>query len=661
MLRYTNYLNRIRNDIAAHPDPDATNKHDRLLVDVMNTANAEAEVVIPDALHRSGQQEIKHVSATTIAHLIEGKRIARTVRRLLPEGAGNQRLMIMHRNGFNRPMTEAAQTLGRLHAGVQWRATSSVLAGGGNCREHAEVAFEIARSLGLPVALVANHRADHVFAILYPDASDAVVIDPWTVFPSSCLLSDSSFHPNHQLDRHRAGNAVPAGFNLYNLGLLQQRMTHAVGSQVNTLHQIFTENHRQFYGLRSTALDNTLLEHGLMHYYQIPASAATPETVAEMTDLNRKLSENILHDAANHIGVTSTFTDLPAIGHLGNTGTFNERIWGKNKAIRSARNEVKVAARDEAVELALDGANASPLRCHTASVTKTAFRTKMKGLGVATVEYTATVTAQAKPMLWDTATHGPNILYRSNGQVSFSTIQAPQSLIDIMQTALAKGQRQQFPQRQRQVCPPPPYCHAEKTSMDARLMHECMNTIAVAVQHLGILQQQQPADRPQQELQMLEAIDDRFDDAPVSIKVKILMNMTNVLTGMHTTTLDRAIDCWVNWQHRTLPDDPAEKACQLLRNQWQQHLGDKRLEPALRHAVLQVTDAETVFDTAASYLTSPVLNRASVLAVMHGAVSRITETSKRAAAQARLDAIVLAQNPHRLSDMDLAFWWDTGS
>ncbi|EGF31738.1 hypothetical protein IMCC9480_3469 [Oxalobacteraceae bacterium IMCC9480] len=66
MLRYTNYLNRFRNDIAAHPDPDATQKHDRQLVEVMNAANAEAEVEIPYALHRSGQQEIKHVSGTTI-------------------------------------------------------------------------------------------------------------------------------------------------------------------------------------------------------------------------------------------------------------------------------------------------------------------------------------------------------------------------------------------------------------------------------------------------------------------------------------------------------------------------------------------------------------------------------------------------------------------
>lgn len=583
------------------------------------------------------------------------------MRRLLPEGAGNQRLMIVHSDGFNRPTTEAAQTLGLLHAGVQWRATSAVLAGGGNCREHAEVAFEIARSLGLPVALVANHSADHVFAVLYPDSPDAVVIDPWTVFPSSCLLTDSSFHPNHQLDRHRAGDAVPAGFNLHNLGLLQQRMSHIAGAQTHTLRQIFTENHRLFHGIRAAALDHTLLDHGLMHYYQIPLSAATPETVAEMADLNRQLSEKILHDAANHVGVTSTFTDLPAIEHLGNTGTSNERTWGKNKAIESAGTDAKLLARTEAAKLALDGANATPLRRHTASVTKTAFRTKMKGLGVASVEYTATVTSRAKPMLWETATHGPNILYQSNGQVSFSTIQAPPSLIDTMQAALEKGRRQHFPQRQRRVSPPPPHRHAETTSMDARLMHECMNTIAFAVQHLGTLQQQQPTDRPLRELKMLEAIDDRFDDAPVSIKVKILMNMTNVLAGMHSTTLDRAIDCWINWQHRTLPDDTAEKACQLLRNQWQQHLDDKRLEPALRHAVLQVTDAETVFDTAASYLTSPVLNRASVLAVMHDAVSHITDTSKRAAAQARVDAIVLAQNPHSLSNMDATFWWDTAS
>jgi hypothetical protein len=61
--------------------------------------------------------------------------------------------------------------------------------------------------------------------------------------------------------------------------------------------------------------------------------------------------------------------------------------------------------------------------------------------------------------------------------------------------------------------------------------------------------------------------------------------------------------------------------------------------------VLQVIDAESVFDAAAVHLTNPAMDRDMILTVMHDAKSHIGTSSKREAAQARLDSLVLAEDP----------------
>ncbi len=645
MQRYIHHLNRIRTDIATHPEQDAQIKHRRLLDHYMESANAEPEVDIPAALHRAGEQEIKRVNDTTIRRLIQGKYIARTVRHLLPEGAGNQRLMLIHSNGFNRPTTEAAQILAKLHPGISWGANSALIAGGGNCREHADVTFALARSLGLPVDLLVNHSADHAFAVLYPSTPDAVVIDPWTIFPSSCLLSDSPFSPDKLLEAYRPDDEIPTSFNLHYLSELQQRLDNDCGP--NTLKQIFAEKHRQYHGLGSDLLDKMLLDNGLLHYYQLPNHLRSAQGEKAIEEVQRALTEKIFHHTANRVGITTTFTELPPVIHMGNTGTSHQRTWAKNIALRSARIATQKAALNEASQLALEGANTSTDRRHTASVTKTMSHTEMKGLGIATVEYTATVTSQAKPMLWDTLTHGPNILYQSTGQGSFSTIRAPQSLINDIQVALTKAQQCDFPASQRRTPPPRATINTAREGIDGYLRHACMNAIAQALTQFGTLQSQQPAppDRALQERELLRGIDDRFDDATARIKVKVLMNMANMLVNTDPSNLDLTMTYWVAWQQRTLPEDPADKACQLLHQTWELSLGDHRVEPVLRRGALQVIDAAALFDTASNHLTNPVLNRDAVLAVMHDAKSHIRDSNKLAAAQARLDSLVLEQDP----------------
>lgn len=645
MQRYTHHLNRIRHDIATHPEPDAQTTHRQILDNYINAATAEAEVDIPLALHRAGEQEIKQVSDATIQRLVQGKIIARTVRYLLPHGAGNQRLQLMHSNGFNRPLTDAAQTLAKLHPGISWGANCALIAGGGNCREHADVTFAIARSLGLPVALLANHTADHAFAVLYPDASDAVVIDPWTIFPSSCLLSDSPFTPNKIVETYHPHEAIPADFNLHHITIMQQRLDQACGA--NTLQQIFTEKYRQHHGLRSSVLDHMLQETGLLHYYQLPPHLHTEPAQREMAAVQRDLTEKILCHSANHVGISATFTELPPVIHMGNTGTVSQRTWAKNKALVAVRAATRLAALSEVSKLALKGANEAPDRRHLASVTKTTSHTEMKGLGIATVEFTATVTSQAKPMLWDTSTHGPNILYQSPGQGSFSTIRAPQLLINDMQVALTRAQHRDFPASQRRTPPPRPQRNTAREGVDGYLQHVCMNTIAQALTHFGGLHYQRPPppNRLEQEQQLLKVIDDRFDDATPRIKVKVLMNMANMFVDTEPANLDMAINYWVAWQQRSLAEDSTDKARQLLLETWESSLGNPQLEPALRRGVLQVIDAESVFDTAAVHLTNPAMDRDMILTVMHDAKSHIGTSSKREAAQARLDSLVLAEDP----------------
>ena len=659
MQRYTHPLNRIRHDIAAHPDPDAQNIHRQMLDDYIAAASAEPEVEIPPALHRAGAQEIKQVSDTTLQRLVQGKTIARTVRYLLPHGAGNQRLQLMHSNGFNRPVTDAAQTLAKLHPGISWSANSALIAGGGNCREHADVTFAIARSLGLPVAVLANHTADHAFAVLYPDASDAVVIDPWTIFPSSCLLSDSQFKPDKVVESTHPDAPTPRDFNLHHLSIMQQRLNQECG--VNTLQQIFIEKYRQHHGLRSDLLDQMLIEHGLLHYYQLPAHLSTESRQREMAAVERDLTEKILYHSANHVGINATFTELPPVIHMSNTGTISQRNWAKNKALALARAATRAATLSEASQLALEGANKAPDRCHLASVTKTTTHTEMKGLGIATVDYTATVTSRAKPMLWDTSTHGPNLLYQSPGQGSFSTIRAPQSLINAMQIALTRAQQRDFPASQRRSLPPRSQRTGARDSVEGYLQHACMQVIAQALTHFAELHSRQPSppDRTEQEQRLLKVIDDRFDDATVRIKVKVLMNTVNMLVDTDPANLALAVRYWVAWQQRSLPEDPADKARQLLLETWASHLGNPQLEPALRRGVLQVMEAESVFETAATHLTNPALKRDMILAVMHDAMSHISDRSKREAAQARLDSLILTEAPIALVSLETTMsQWD---
>jgi hypothetical protein len=645
MQRYIHHLNRIRSDIAAHPEPEAQTSHRQLLNHYIAAACAEPEVDIPFILHRSGLQEIKRVNDITIRRLVQGKTIARTVRYLIPQGAGNQRLQLMHSNGFNRPITEAAQVLAKLHPGISWGANSALIAGGGNCREHADVTFAIARSLGLPVALLANHTADHAFAVLYPSTADAVVMDPWTIFPSSCLLSDSAFSPDKVVDSYHPDQPIPADFNLHYLARLQQRLDQDCGS--NTLQQIFTEKHRQFHGIGSDLLDKMLLDQGLLHYYQLPHHLHSAQGQAEIEEMQRQLTEKIFYHSANRVGITSAFTELPPAVSLGNTGTTLQRSWAKNKALVSARVATQTAALTEASRLALEGANQSADRCHTASITTTTSHTEMKGLGIATVDYTATVTSQAKPMLWDTLTHGPNILYQSTGQGNFSTIKAPQSLINDMQIALTRAQQRDFPDSQRRTPPPRSHRNTSRAGIEGALRHACMNTISQALTQFGALHDQQPSppDRARQELQMLKIIDDRFDDASARIKIKVLMNMANLLVDADPANLELAVTYWVAWQQRTLSEDPADKASQLFHNTWEFNLANKQVEPVLRRGALQVIDAADLFDTAALHLTNPAMNRDTILAVMHDTLSHIRDSTKLAAAQARLDSLILAYNP----------------
>jgi hypothetical protein len=158
-----------------------------------------------------GDKEISGKAMTRIKHAADGIKQTKSV---LSQGAGNQK-EALEATKFNSYFRMAA-----MRDSECWNISSSVyqlarkhpealtaakadLAGGGNCGEHAAIAFDYLRTnTGEMVHMSSKEGLDHAFVVVgNPDSdsdSELVICDPWPTAPTACLWED---HFAHTSDR----------------------------------------------------------------------------------------------------------------------------------------------------------------------------------------------------------------------------------------------------------------------------------------------------------------------------------------------------------------------------------------------------------------------------------------------------------------------------
>lgn len=148
----------------------------------------------------------KEVSATAMRRLGAAKAGINVTKQALPHGAGNQ-LEALQATNFNSyfrmaamrdsecwQITSAARQLAAKYPDALVRAKAE-MAGGGNCGEHAMVAFDYLRTTaGDTVNRAAKAGLDHAFVVIGDTHNDTdkdlVVCDPWPTAPTACLWED---------------------------------------------------------------------------------------------------------------------------------------------------------------------------------------------------------------------------------------------------------------------------------------------------------------------------------------------------------------------------------------------------------------------------------------------------------------------------------------
>jgi hypothetical protein len=153
------------------------------------------------------EKEKKEVSSKAMARLGHAEAAIKHTKTVLEHGAGNQlealrasnfnsfwRLLVMRHNAAWRfTSREAADYAARYPEALT--AAKADLAQGGNCGEHAAIAFDYLRqNAGGETLNRVGHSMDHAFVILgemdKESGNELVVADPWPTKPTACLFED---------------------------------------------------------------------------------------------------------------------------------------------------------------------------------------------------------------------------------------------------------------------------------------------------------------------------------------------------------------------------------------------------------------------------------------------------------------------------------------
>lgn len=159
------------------------------------------------AVQRRDDPERKEVSATAMARLGHARRGIEQTKKVLSHGAGNQKeaLKATNFNSYFRMAAMRDRDCWELDPALYdladrypdaLTAAKADLAQGGNCGEHAMIAFDFLRQTAASetVNRCDVTDLDHAFVIVGDVASDEddelVVCDPWPTAPTACLWED---------------------------------------------------------------------------------------------------------------------------------------------------------------------------------------------------------------------------------------------------------------------------------------------------------------------------------------------------------------------------------------------------------------------------------------------------------------------------------------
>jgi hypothetical protein len=384
-----------------------------LLADADQTRND----TIPAHLHRAGPPQRRQVDADDIARLRLGRSLALATRSLLSDGAGNQQLPVAASQG-----DAMATMVGIREAtlqGLGQRAALpaiAVLAQGGACSEHSSVAFELARTLDLPVT-VARNANDHGVLVLHPELGNkAVVVDAWTTFPGSCLMEDSTFTQTTTLQHHQPGMTHVSNLNLPMVHRLREQLGSALGPK--------------------PILDAMLEEYESSHLHEFDGLTTAHQRRVRLSELTlRESAESFTSTAKRHI----IFARLQR-GHSDNFfhDPHSQRWQELQHQARIATTPLLIALQTEVREAARHSVqrNATGQRNWSGRITVPPDEV---------VEVQVEMAARAWPALCDVRLPSDNILYAAADGSRFSTTAAPAQIIAAATEGVIASEALNFP------------------------------------------------------------------------------------------------------------------------------------------------------------------------------------------------------------------------
>ncbi|GAA4012878.1 hypothetical protein [Actimicrobium antarcticum] len=508
-------------------DADRQTHQERLMALHEEARNTPLQA-IPAALHEAGEAQVRTVSPDTIARLEQGRSLALATRRLLPRGPANQRLAMTGSRGTNWLNVGGIRKItlpGSAHQ--QSTAAIGVLGNAGQCSEHTAVAFALAAALDLPVEVVVNDD-DHQVLLLSPEqGQNAVVVDAWTTFPSSCLKADSAFTDAVVQQRHQPGTiAPPSTFNLVTIDTVRAALEEQLGEMPIERARLvdFLAEYRDVQGDR-----------GL----EGQAANAAPHVNAVYTE------------AANTIATVAKCTYK--------VGSMDLRIRQEVVGIASQRTTVTVSDLRKAANLA---AHTSPRR---QAIKEANWRDTLTIASGERVRVEVAMRVKALPLLRDIRLPSKNILYRADDGSEFSTTRAPQDLIDSAAAAVEEAQRMNFPAGFVQS--PASIVATTLESMEQqRGLPTTSAMLATQNQRLSTI-----------EIQLSQLSANERDDT--------LVRFSTLLPDLPAALMAKAAGIWKPLWKGAIPGAAQTSATRAVLAGWARHFTDPVIEPILRKAL----------------------------------------------------------------------------
>lgn len=239
--------------------------------------------VAPATRRADGEAELptKQVSAKAARRLNFAKDAIAATKRVLHFGAGNQieaiaatkmnskfRLHAMREPSYWTLAPEVRQLAAENPEATT--AAKADLVNGGNCGEHAYIAYDyLRRHAAGERILYAGSEIDHAFVLLgdhrLENASEVAVADPWPTQATACLWEDHfcfdtaiTIYQEMKADGKSLKNAIAAGLRLSESG---KRMAESSASQEQTDEAVENWQENHFWRQPNSAADGRMFQY----------------------------------------------------------------------------------------------------------------------------------------------------------------------------------------------------------------------------------------------------------------------------------------------------------------------------------------------------------------------------------------------------------------